>query len=132
MANEEKAPEASMKNEWAVGALKPKSIDNKSPEYLTQLAKDIAMNLVFTDRHVRDFYITHLGMIFMPLILGAFADDTDEYKNDIGMIYEYYDKAGPRSVNGYPCFFSLCYLNKHDTMIVWEKYAKIKELLDAV
>jgi hypothetical protein len=128
----EEVSEAPMKGDWAVGALKPKAIDNKPSEYLTQLAKDIAMNLVFTDRHVREFDITHLGMIFMPLVLGAFADATDEYKQDIGMIYEYYDKAGPRGVNGYPCFFSFGYINKHDAQIVWEKYAKIKDMLDAI
>lgn len=124
---------ASMKNEWSVGALKPTKIDDKPAAYLTQLAKDIVGNLVFTDRHIREFdFPTVFGMVFMPVMLGAFADTTEEYRNDIGMIYEYIDKAGPRSINGYPIFFSMCYINKHDAQIVWEKVAKIEEALKAI
>jgi len=33
---------------------------------------------------------------------------------NIGVIYEYISKAGPRSINGYPCFFSFRILNKAD------------------
>jgi len=44
-------------------------------------------------------------MIFMSLALGALADMTEEAINDIGLIYEYWDQAGPRSINGYPIFF---------------------------
>ena len=45
---------------------------------------------------------------------------------DLGCIYEEYSKAGPRSINGYPCFFSFHVLSKND----WERARKaiIKEL----
>ena len=39
---------------------------------------------------------------------------------DIIHIYEYYDKAGPRSVNGMPCFMSHREISKND----WEKIVK--------
>lgn len=123
---------AKMGDKWAVGALKPKSIDNKPIEFLTQLAKDIAMNLVFTDRHIRPGDDHHIGMIFMPICMGAFADTTPEYRQDVGLMYEYYDKAGPRSMNGYPLFFSFAYCSQHDAKIVWEKVFKIKDALDAI
>ena len=32
----------------------------------------------------------------------------------LGVIYEYYSKAGPRGINGYPIFYSFCILNKSD------------------
>lgn len=115
--------------DWGVGALKPKNVDNHSLEFLTQLAKDIVANLVFTDRHMHP---TDLSMVFMPLILGAFSEDSKEYVDDVGMIYEYYKKAGPTSVNGYPTFFSFGILSKHDTAIVWEKVEKIEKMIKEI
>ena len=32
----------------------------------------------------------------------------------LGIFYEYYTKAGPRSCNGWPCFSTIKLLNKHD------------------
>jgi hypothetical protein len=121
---------ASMQNAWATGALKPKSIENKDEAFLTQLAKDIAMNLVFTLDQIADPSIAN--MVFMPLMFGAFSDCTKEYIEDIGMVYEYYNKAGPTAINGYPIFFSCAFINRHDAKIVWEKYQKIQAALDAV
>lgn len=123
---------ASMTNEWAVGALKPTSIPSKSKESLTQLAKDITMNLVFTSDHIHKTDSDILSMIFMPIILGAFSNYTEEARKDIGMIYEYYDKAGPRSINGYPIFFSLQIMNVKDRQFVWEKVVKIQKALETV
>lgn len=124
---------ASMTNEWAVGAFKPKSIPSQSEEALTQLAKDIAMNLVFTSDHIhRNEWDNILGMVFMPIVLGAFSDYSEEARKDIGMIYEYYDKAGPRAINGYPIFFSFAIVNVKDRQFVWEKVEKIRKALEAV
>jgi hypothetical protein len=127
-------PEKTGENEkqWAVGALKPKEVGNREPAFLSQLAKDMATNLIFTHLHIRDFDQSHIGMIFMPIALGCFADCSPEYINDIGLIYEYYHKAGPRSINGYPCFFSLNILSKHDSAIVGEKYEKLRKALEEV
>lgn len=120
--NEKEMPEpesqpGAEEKKWTVGALRPKHVDNRSPEFLTQVAKDIATNLVFTHLQIRDFDKSHISMIFMPIAMGCFADCTKEYIDDIGLIYEYYDKAGPRGVNGYPCFFSMQILSKHDVLI---------------
>jgi len=124
---------ADMTGDWAVGAFKPKSIPSLSEKELSQLAKDIATNLVFTSDHVRrEEWDNILGMVFMPIALGAFSDMTEEAKKDIGMVYEYYDKAGPRSINGYPIFFSFRILNVKDRLIVWEKHEKIRQVLESV
>lgn len=40
--------------------------------------------------------------------------------SDLGVIYEEYSKAGPRSINGYPCFFSFRVLSRND----WERARK--------
>lgn len=39
-----------------------------------------------------------------------------EFFNSIGLIYEYYDKAMPRGINGYPTFMSFNLLSKGDTV----------------
>lgn len=46
----------------------------------------------------------------------------EEYIRDIGMIYEDMDKALPRTVNGYPMFFSCKILNKKDSIRFIEIY----------
>lgn len=119
-----------MNNDWAVGAFLPKSIPSRSEEEISQLAKDIVANLVFTSDHVRR--PNDLKLVFMPVILGAFSDMTEEAKKDIGMLYEYYKEASPRSVNGMPIFFSVRILNVKDRKAVWEKVKKIEEMLDSV
>lgn len=123
---------ASMKNDWAVGALKPKKAPSHSPQELSKLAKDIATNLVFTDRHIRECDLNCLSMIFMPIIFGAFSNDSEEFRQDIGMIYEYYSAAGPTGINGYPIFYSMGFLNKEDAKTVWEKVEKISAILEEV
>lgn len=124
---------ASMTSDWAVGAFKPKSIPSLTEEFLTQLAKDIAMNLVFTSDQIhRNEWDNILGMVFMPIVLGAFSDYSEEARKDIGMIYEYYAKAGPRSINGYPIFFSFSIVNVKDRQFVWEKVEKIRKALESV
>lgn len=46
-----------------------------------------------------------------------------EYFRDIGLIYEYLDKAGPRSINGYPIFFSMRIMHRDD----WARAARAIE-----
>lgn len=74
---------------------------------LKQLAMDIVDGKVFTDRHVRKGGEGDMPMIFMPIALGCFQTEDEANLQKIGMLYEYYDKAGPRSMNGYPVFTSL-------------------------
>lgn len=52
----------------------------------------------------------------------------EDWINNIGLVYEYYNQAGPMSVNGYPTFFSMCLLNKQDAKKIWEYYEKYKEI----
>jgi hypothetical protein len=102
----------------------------KTDQELKQLAIDIVDNKVFTDRHLRDGESTNVYMVFMPIALGAFKDMTDEQKKGIGLLYEYYDKAGPRSFNGYPIFMSVQILSVDEYQIMvkhFEEYSAIKE-----
>ena len=85
-------------------------------EELKILARDIYMGKVFTDR---DFAskadATNLmTSVFMPLLfMGTEAFDKLR-ANPPSLIYEYYDQAGPRSINGYPFFVSCHMIWKED------------------
>jgi len=43
------------------------------------------------------------------------------------MLYEYMDKAGPRAINGYPCFFSMRILWKEN----WEDLCNLIDKCEA-
>jgi hypothetical protein len=122
-----------MSDNWEVGALKLKEIPSQTEENLKALAKDIAMGKVFTDQHISPGERPRIiGSVFLILVLGALKDYSEEAINDIGMIYEYYDKASPRSVNGYPMFFSCAILNSKDAAYVWKRYEEVKQLLEGI
>ncbi len=73
---------------------------------LKQLAIDIVEGKVFGSWMLKD--PKDIGMVFLPLI---FAASKDFEGVDIVSVYEYYDKALPRGVNGYPCFASANFLS---------------------
>ena len=52
----------------------------------------------------------------------------EEYFKNIGMLYEYNDKAGPQSINGYPIFMSMRILSKEDTIKFIDMYSKYVEM----
>ena len=84
----------------------------KTDEELRELAIQIAGNAVFTDRHIPSDEHEHmLGSIFMPLGLSGRDDWQRLLDQDVAMFYQHIHKAGPRSVNGFPCFMSAEWLN---------------------
>ena len=100
-----------------------KSVDKKE---LNKLAHDLVANNVFTSLQVQKH--DPVEMVFMPLI---FLDEEGRKQvMEAGMIYEYYDKAGPRGFNGMPTFMSFRILNKEDTDYVLEKYKKFQKMID--
>ncbi len=99
-------------------------------EFLRQLAADIADDKIFTHRHIPEQQSEMIPRVFMPIALGAFKDYTKEQMEDIGLIYEYYSDAGPRGINGYPCFFSFRILSVEETKRMhyfYEIYVSMKE-----
>lgn len=93
------------------------------------LASDILIGKVYTDRHIPPGEGDRaIAMVFMPLV---FVDPKD-LPEDVGMVYEYLEKAGPQSVNGMPGFFSMHLVNKADTARVWATYKELRSALDNV
>ena len=56
----------------------------------------------------------------------------EHYITDIGMIYEYWDKSSPTSINGYPTFMSFHLVNRKDSEKISEYYKKYSELREGV
>lgn len=76
---------------------------------LKQLALDIHEGKVFGTWNIPENESPDTaGVVFMPAILGA------EIPEDVVHLYEYIEKAGPRSVNGMPIFMSMHILKRYD------------------
>jgi len=91
-------------------------------EDLKQLACDMNKGLVFTDREVQPPRL--ILTVFMPLL---FLDGDKKWSDQVGLIYEYYDKAGPRGVNGMPTFMSMRVVPKEDMSALVEYMQKYRE-----
>lgn len=101
---------------------------DRSDDELKQLAMDIADGKVFTSSHVPDHDQRLIPSIFMPLMF--MGPEKAKEMGDVTLIYEYFDKAGPRSINGYPMFFSMTALKReeHDRLVpFYQAYMKLKE-----
>lgn len=97
---------------------------------LHEIAVGILQNAIFTDRHIAPGDARLASMIFMPL---GFLDRKQlldlQRKQRPGMVYARMEHAGPRAINGYPMFFECAMLHPDDAVIVWQKYARMKEQL---
>jgi hypothetical protein len=70
-----------------------------------------------------------LRMIFMPLGFMTAEDVAALKAANITNFYEYLDKAGPRSVNGYPCFFSMKLLDQDDSKRLLASVLELQSVL---
>lgn len=100
-----------------------------SVDELKEVARGLHAGQIFTDRHVANPQ-SDMTMVFMPLALGALSECSKEDVEQIGMIYEWIDKAGPRSVNGMPCFMSFKLLHRDDAVKVLKMYQALRETAD--
>lgn len=96
----------------------------KTKEELKQLAIDIVEGKVFGTWNIEN--PSDMAMVFMVSIFMKKKD----FPKDAVHFYEYMSEAGPRGVNGMPCFFSARVLNKKEAEILQpliNKYKKQKE-----
>lgn len=94
---------------------------------LKQIAIDLYDGKIFCDAMISEHDGSRMiGAIFLPLMLGAITSEEDA--KDIGMVYEYLSEAGPRSINGYPIFFSCKFLRKNEMEKFHEYYNAYKNL----
>ncbi len=86
---------------------------SKTDEELRNLAIDFRAGRIFTDRDVQDPMM--LGMVFMVFLFVDGPLRKALQANPPGLIYEYYSKAGYRSINGMPTFLSVNMLSREQT-----------------
>lgn len=108
-------------------AKKPWVYTPKTDDELKLLARDINAGRVFTSNHLPEHDQDMLRMIFMMIAFMEPADVDALQANKIAVFYEYLDKAGPRSINGYPSFFSVQTLNVDDAVKCFEYAKKLHE-----
>lgn len=83
-----------------------------SAEELKQFVMDFCAGHIFTHHCLKGK--EHLTpMVFMPL---GFLDRpySNESVEQVGLLWERYDRAGPRAINGLPCFMSVNFMHKDD------------------
>lgn len=112
------------------GEFVPKPIYKKrSNEEILEIAKGIYKNEVFTSMQIEEQDSGLILSIFMPL---AFLDPLSRKQlliDKITNFYAYTKEAGPRAINGYPCFFSVNFLDQQDSERVIKKYKEILSVM---
>lgn len=103
---------------------------NLTDAEIKQLAVDFHHGMIFCDRHVAR--PDDLPMVFMILNLMDEKAFKKLKADSPGLIYEYLEKAGPRSINGMPIFFSMRMLSSADTVKMFKLVDKLKSAEKAV
>lgn len=93
---------------------------------IKQLAIDMRAGKVFTNLNLHDQ--EDVLLVFPALILLSDEQRQEIIDRKVELIYEYVDKAGPMSINGYPSFFSYRFLSSEETDKLFDM---IKRLHDA-
>jgi hypothetical protein len=92
-----------------------------SDDDLREFIRDYLAGRIYTSAQIPEYEMRNLAMVFMPLALGALAEWSQAEFGQIGIFWEYLDKAGPRSINGMPGFFSFHMMHVED----WDRARKV-------
>lgn len=94
---------------------------------MKKLAKDAKAGLIFGSWNIppKDRK-SMISMVFMPILFMKTEDLKQMNKNKVIHIFEYINKAGPRSINGYPNFMSFYSLREDDYKLFVKYYNKLK------
>ena len=91
------------------------SSEPRTDEELRKVALDYVNGKIFTSFDIRpgerDSITTS---VFMPLVFMSDEDINSMRDEKIVLLYEYFNKAGTRSANGYPTFLSCHMMNEED------------------
>lgn len=102
----------------------------RTEKELYQIANDLYAGQIFTNLHIHESERARMtGLVFMNLLFLNEEQREELKKEDAVLVYEYIQKAGPRSVNGYPTFTSCWYLSRTDYTRMMVHYKKIEEAM---
>jgi hypothetical protein len=82
-------------------------------DILRQIGIDLFKHLIFTSEHIHKDHVKDVTMVFMPVLAMA-REHVVQMIAINPVLFEYIDKALPRSVNGYPCFTSMRVVSADD------------------
>ena len=105
-------------------------IEAKTDEELKQIAKALWAGQIFCDRYIHKDQAHLLKSVFMSLYFISKKTALEMKRRKVNFIYEYKDKAGPRSINGMPMFMSCQMLAESETEKMFEFYDKFKKMAD--
>lgn len=105
----------------------PPKYRRKTDDEIAELAKRVYRHLTFVSWMMDN--PQDLPMVFMPILFLDEATRRQMIDDEIHFFYEDYDKAGPTSVNGMPCFTSFRTLSREDGYRLLDKVRQIEALV---
>lgn len=97
---------------------------------LMELAEQVYRGEVFTSWQIPDNQLEKmLPLIFMPMI---FANKQTLKKMNPYVFYAYMKDAAPRTINGFPMFLSMAYLEEGEGKKLWDYLQKIRKAMETV
>lgn len=98
-------------------------IARMNPTELKALARRIITNEIYVAWSQEALELSFGAMLALA------GSSLKEDMGRIGLIYEEYNRAAPRSVNGYPMFFSMRLLHVNDVKYLREHLIRMQEAL---
>lgn len=102
----------------------------RTEEFLNQLARDVVGNKVFLSSMMNNTSLDDLSMVFMPLLFAEKRYIRFMEVCGAWLIYANYEDAFPRSVNGYPTFRSVAWLNKGDSDRLFDRIRRLQAAMN--
>ncbi len=103
---------------------KPQKYSCKSTSELKKIAHDIYIGKLFCNRQVEP---NMFSSVFMVWALLDPMQKKEMIDSGMSMVYASMEDTAPRSINGYPVFWSMSVLNKQDDRKVYMYYKQIQE-----
>jgi hypothetical protein len=102
-----------------------KKITDERLNFLRDLADRIYKGEVYCSWWIRKGDEHMLPSIFMPLMFMEEKDRKDLMEQQVSFFYANMNSSAPRSVNGYPIFYEVGYLNKNEHEVLYDIYTRI-------
>lgn len=106
---EDEPPDDLLDDWWDVKGREVHRMDDKA---LKAFVLGFLDNTIYTSTHLRN--PDDIGMVFLPAMFGAFSSWPKSRLDQIGCLWEYWDRALPRSVNGQPIFSNVRVMHRDD------------------
>ena len=97
---------------------------------IKELATDVFKEKVFFSTMLDENEMHLLSSVFLPITFMNEPQIEQIKKDNVTAFYEYYDKAGPRSINGLPMFTSMRTITEEDLKKMGEILVKLKEAVE--